>query len=172
MLAAALCCAMTCMVFTACSSDSDDKSEDANPFVAALMDYQFTVSTDMLNTFNFTIEYYDENSTLQKEQLTQTEWKKNVRAKLPAKLGARLKAQLKSGVVTEGVRFDITYGYSYMGYAVTANDLTGIVVSGEENISEGLPGSNVNGWLKDFGDPLVSYLYTFDAKGTPAQASW
>lgn len=61
---------------------------------------------------------------------------------------------------------------SYNGYAVTANNLTGIVVAGKENISEGLYGSNVNEWLKQFGDNLVTYLYTFDAKGTPAQASW
>jgi len=173
-LAAVLCCAMTTAMFTACSSDKDDDDKPINEptYVAAVMDSRFTVSADMLNKFDLFVEYYDENGKVQKEQLTQTEWKKSVKANLPAKLGARLKAQLKSGIETEGVRFDITYGHYYKCYAVSSKGFTGLGATSEENMSGGVIGSEVYDWVKKIGDDMVSYLYSFDSEGTPTVASW
>ena len=174
MFAAVLCCAMTTTVITACGSDDDDDTKpDQDVAVAALMDYKFTTSQEMLQSFDLTIDYYDANGNVQTEQFTTTEWKKSVKStKFPAKLGARLKAKLKSGVDPNS-RIKVDYGYAYHGYSVNAKDqVLGIMVSGDISESSTISIGQVNAWLDEHSDGLVKYLFTFDTKGIPTDTNW
>ena len=175
-LTIAFCCAMTMTVFTACGSDDDDNynpAGDTTP-VGAVMEYSLETSDAMLATFDLTIEYYDANGKVQTEQMTAKSWKKNVKAKLPATLGARLKAQLKSGVdVSTQEKVTVSYGYNYMGYAVSATDkVVSDVVSHGNSSSLDMKGEKVSEWLERHADGLVKFLYVFAANGQPTSSSW
>ena len=122
-LAAVLCCAMTTTVFTACGSDDDDKSEPAsNKPVAAVMDVTLSVSDDMVDKANLSVEYYDANGIVQTETLTKKDWTKSVQAKLPATFGIRLMVKAKEGVDYASLeKFTESYTYSYSVYPVNAS---------------------------------------------------
>ena len=175
-LAAVLCCAMTTTVFTACGSDDDDNNTpvDNTTPVASVMDYSLTVGDDMFNYLDLTVEYYDANGKVQTEPMTQKTWTKKVSAKLPATLGARLKAQLKFGVdVSTQEKVTVSYGYNYMGYAVSATDkVVSDVVSHGNSSSLDMRGEKVSEWLERHADGLVKFLYVFDANGQPTSSSW
>ena len=174
-LAAVLSCAMTTTVFTACGSDDDDNNpvDDTTP-VAAMMNYSLTVGDVMFNYFDLTVEYYDANGKVQSEQITQNSWTKNVKAKLPATLGARLKVQLKSGVdISTYEKVSVSYGYNFMGYAVSATDkVVSDAVGHGTSISSDMKSDKVSEWLESHADGLVKFLYVFDAKGQPTNSSW
>lgn len=169
-------CAMTTTVMTACSSSSDDDGgkTSSNDPVAATMDYVLTTSNEMLDILDVTIEYYDENGKVQTEKMTNPEWKKTVRAKLPATLGARMKGQLKDGVdVTTIASFKASYGYSYMGYAVNANNqAVGAVQSNSSSSNLTMKGEKIPEFLNDKKAGIVKFLFTFDTKGNSTSASW
>ena len=168
-------CAMTTTVMTACSSSDDDGGKtSSNDPVAATMDYVLTTSNEMLDILDVTIEYYDENGKVQTEKMTNPEWKKTVRAKLPATLGARMKGQLKDGVdVTTIASFKASYGYSYMGYAVNANNqAVGAVQSNSSSSNLTMKGEKIPEFLNDKKAGIVKFLFTFDTKGNSTSASW
>ena len=132
-LAALFCCAMSSTMFTACGSDDDDDDkvqvDDKKP-VAAIAEYKFYVSDEMLAMLDMTVEYYDENCELQTKKLTQKEWVKKFRAaKYPVtSYGARLKAKIKDGIDINTIGSKSSaYGYVCDIYSVNAagNQVTG-----------------------------------------------
>ena len=124
-LAALFCCAMSSTMFTACGSDDDDDKvqvDDKKP-VAAVVEYKFDVSDDMLAMLDMTVEYYDENCELKTEKLTQNEWVKKFRVtKYPVtSYGTRLKAKIKDGVDANAIENKSSaYGYVCDIYSVNA----------------------------------------------------
>lgn len=165
------------VALTACGSDDDDNTTDpatdTTP-VAAVMDYKLTVGDDMLGVLKLTVEYYDADGKVQTEALTAKEWKKSVKAKLPAILGARLKAQLKDGIDPAAIEtFTAAYSYSYNGYAVSATDkVVGNVVNYGTESTLAMQGDKIPTWLEHHADGLVKFLYTFAANGQATSSSW
>ena len=168
---------MSAAVLTACGSDDDDNTTnpatDTTP-VAAVMDYKLTVGDDMLDVLNLTVEYYDADGKVQTEVLTAKEWKKSVRAKLPTTLGARLKVQLKDGIDPAAIEtFTAAYGYSYIGYAVSATDkVVGNVVNHGIESTLAMQGDKIPTWLERHTDGIVKFLYSFAANGQATSSSW
>ena len=178
-LAAVFCCAMSLIMFTACGSDDGDDSNntvrkyDVTP-VAAMMECSFEVSDDMLSVLDMTIEYYDNDGKLQTEKLTQKNWAKTVKAKLPASLGARLKAQMKDGVDVNSIgAVKFLRRYSYKGYPVNAaGEMVSNVQSGGSNSTVTLKGEDLHSVLSEEGGVVVAFLYNFAENGKAAAGSW
>lgn len=175
-LAALICCAMTTL-FTSCTNDEDNKlkpeAEDNTP-VAAVMNYTLSVGDDILGSFNVTVQYYNAAGELQSEPMTQSEWKKSVKANLPVRLGARLTIQAKEGVNFANIeKFNVSYSYSFSGYAVSATDkVVGNQVSGGTSTSMSMKGDRVSEWSERRADGLVKFLYSFAADGQATSISW
>ena len=133
-IAAVLCCAT---LFTSCDKINPDQSDtpmqDTTP-VAAVMDYSFSVTDDLFNAFNLTVEYNDATGAVKSETMTSKEWAKTVKAnKLHATLGARVLIKLKSGFdsTQEGI-FSAKHTYNYEYYVVNKSNekLGGSVTKG------------------------------------------
>lgn len=173
-LAAIICCALT-TVFTSCNEEDKTKPEpeDLTP-VAAVMNYTLKAGDEILNSFNVTIEYYDADGQLKTEPMTAKEWTKDVKADLPATLGARMTIQPKEGVNFENLeQFTAAYGYSYRGYAVSANDkVVGQIVSNGIDTTLPMKGDKVSIWQERHADGIVKFLFTFDAEGKADSSSW
>ena len=73
MIAAILVCGLTVTMWSACSSDDDDKTE-AKPEVTMM--YYLKVSDDVLKVADVEVNYVDQTGTKKKEVLTSAEWKK------------------------------------------------------------------------------------------------
>ncbi len=175
-LAAVFCCAMGLTMFTACGSDDDDDKVqvDSNTPVAAVMEYGFEVSDDMLTVLDMTVEYYDNDGKLQKENLTQKKWVKTVKAKLPVSLGACLKAQLKDGVDVNTIEaIKVSRGYKCTAYSMTAtSNIAGNVESSSNNATLTVNGEKLTSLLSDKNGILISYLYDFADNGKVVAGSW
>ena len=76
MTLAALCCAS---LFTSCNKNNPDQpvGPGTTP-VAAVMDYSFEVSDDLLNAFDLTVEYYDATGAVKSEAMTSKSWTKTI----------------------------------------------------------------------------------------------
>ena len=176
MLAAVFCCAMGLTMFTACGSDDDDDKVqvDSNTPVDAVMEYGFEVSDDMLTVLDMTVEYYDNDGKLQKENLTQKKWVKTVKAKLPVSLGACLKAQLKDGVDVNTIEaIKVSRGYKCTAYSMTAtSNIAGNVESSSNNATLTVNGEKLTSLLSDKNGILISYLYDFADNGKVVAGSW
>ena len=90
------------------------------PAVEAFMNYQLITTQEMLNVFDFFIEYYDDKGQVQSETLAATEWKKSGRSALPATFGYRVKLAVKEGVDVDTIS-SLTASYKY-GYFASAID--------------------------------------------------
>ena len=67
----------------------------------------------------------------------------------------------------------ISYGYNYMGYAVSATDkVVSDIVSHGTSTSLDMKGEKVSEWLERHADGLVKFLFVFDAKGQPTSSIW
>ena len=174
-MAAVLCCAMISTVFTSCSKDDDDKNPvDNNKPVAAVMDVSLTVGDDMVGKLNLSVEYYDADGKVQTETLTTNEWKKSIKAKLPATLGVRLMVKAKDGIDYASLqKLTESYLYAYDVYPVNAigNNLGG-GKDGISHLSLDIPGSKVAEWIADESKGVVKILYTVDANGQVTSSTW
>ena len=148
-IAAVFCCVMTMTVFTACGDDDDNPYIDNKKPVAVLMNYSFTTTSEMLNVFDLTIEYYDANGAIQTEQMTNAQWNKSLRTKIPTTVGARLTAKVKSGVdVASMEKVTVASGYEYEGHPVSAdNSVAGTVIGGGSSTSLDMAGNKVAEYL-------------------------
>ena len=175
-LAAVFCCAMSSTMFTACGSDDDDNNkvlvDDVTP-VAAVMVYGFEVSDDMLAVLDMTVEYYDNNGKLQTEKITQKEWTKTVKAKLPVSLGACLKAQMKDGVDVNTIeKMKFLRGYECKAYSETATgSISGIEGCGSCSTIT-LDGIALSSLLSQENGVITSFLYDFSDKGQIVDGTW
>ena len=173
-IAAVFCCAMTMTVFTACGDDDDKPYIDNKKPVAVSMNYAFETTSETLNVFDLTIEYYDANGTVQTEQMTNTQWQKSLRTKIPTTVGARLLIKLKDGVdVASMEKVTVSYGYEYKGHPVSAdNSVAGTVIGGSSGTNLTMKGDNVSEYLAKHSDGLVKYLYKYASDGNAESGSW
>ena len=143
------------------------------------MNYGFDVNKEMLDAFDFTVEYYDENCQLQTEKLTQEKWKKSVKvAKLPVSLGCRLKAKVKDGIDANFFRKNnCLYGFAYDGILVNAagNSLT----NGNYYIHDAGIGARFqfeekefNSFLSQEDDVIISVRDEFSSSTIQGSAWW
>lgn len=175
-LAAVLCCTT---LFTSCEKTLPDQpdapTKDTTP-VAAVMEYSFSVTDDLFNAFDLTVEYYDATGAVKTETMTSKAWAKTVKAnQLPATLGARLFIKLKSGFDSskEGI-FSAKHAYDYEYYAVNKSNekLDG-------GVSKGVSGgvdmqySKVPAYAERYLDkPIMKYIFNFASDGTATSSSW
>lgn len=173
-ITAVFCCAMTMTVFTACGDDDDNPTIDNMKPVAVVMDYTFETTAEMLNVFDLTIEYYDESGSVQKEQMTNAQWKKSLRTKIPTTVGARLTAKVKDGIdVASMEKVSVSYAYKYNGYPVSAdNKVAGTVISAGTGTNLTMKGDKVSEYLAKHSDGLVKYLYKYASDGNAESGSW
>ena len=159
----------------ACGKQDDpDTPEDVNTTpVAAVMAYSFSVSSDMLATFDLTVEYYDADGKVHTESMTQAAWSKNVKSPLPATLGARLKVALKAGAdVSSEETIKVDHGYSYKGSVVNERGEAMDAFQGGTNSSLSITRNKISAWLDNHSDGLVKFLYTFDRNGNHSEGKW
>ncbi len=79
-LAAALCCAMTTTVFTACGSD-DDSPKDSAKLISAEWTYEASVEGTLFELCDVSVTYKDENGQEKTEPVTGTTWSKTFTVK-------------------------------------------------------------------------------------------
>ena len=173
-LAAVLCCAA---MFSSCGKVNPDQPEapDTTP-VAAVIDYKFTVTDDLLNAFTLTVEYYDASGAVKTETMTSKAWTKTVKTtKLPATLGARVKMQLKDGFDSskEGV-FSAKHAYGYEYYVVNkSNEKLGNTVSNSSSGGVDMKYEKVPAYAERYqGKPIMSFVLNFAADGTATSGKW
>lgn len=84
---------------TACGDDNDDSVEPQpgkQQVASARVEYQVSVSQDLLDVATVTAHYIDDNGKQAQEDLSQTSWNKTVTiATLPSPAGYTLQARLK-----------------------------------------------------------------------------
>lgn len=173
-LAAVLCCSA---LFSSCNKLDPDKPKtpDQTP-AAAVMDYKFTVTDDLLSAFTLTVEYYDATGAVKTETMTSKEWTKTVKtSKLPATLGARLKIKLKSGFDSskEGVfSAKHTLGYGY--YVVNkSNEKLGKTTSNASKGGVDMKYEKVPAFAEKYlNKPIMSIVVNFTASGSATSSSW
>ena len=170
-LTAAICAAA---MLTACNSDDNKTDEPEATPSAAVMQYNLTVSDDMLAAFDMTIEYYDTDGAVQNESMTETKWSKNVKAKLPATHGLRLTAKMKNGAeIDSDTSFAISYSYSFNGSVIASDGSNlGKGIADSNTTSLTIKGEKVSEWIARKNDGIFSLLYTFNEKGDTETGTW
>jgi len=170
-LAATICAAA---MLTACNSDDNKTDEPEATPSAAVMQYNLTVSDDMLAAFDMTIEYYDTDGAVQNESMTETKWSKNVKAKLPATHGLRLSAKMKNDAkIDNETPFAISYSYSINSYVIAADDSkTGKDMVDNNSTNLTIKGEKVSEWLDKKTNGILSLFYTFNEKGDTETGTW
>ncbi len=173
-LAAVLCCAT---LFTSCNKNNPDQPQapDTTP-ASAVMNYSFTVTDDIFNAFNLTVEYYDAAGAVKTEAMTSKEWTKSVQtSKLPATLGARVKMKLKDGFDSskEGV-FSAKHSYHYEYYVVNkSNEKLGSTTSNGSSGGSDMKYDKVPAYAEKYVDkPIMKFIFDFAANGTATSGSW
>ena len=175
-LAAVLCCAMISTVFTSCGGDGDDENKNTggdNKTVAVSMKAGLSVSDDMINYLDLTVDYYDANGQIQSEPMTEKKWERTIKANFPATLGVRLKAQLKDGIDPTSIALFnaeswISYRFEYLDSKGGITSEFGRSHGGEFSIE----GSKITDWLNKDGGKIKEILYNFDADGKWSEGSW
>jgi hypothetical protein len=174
--AAAFCCILLSGVtLSACSSSDDDDNKpvaDDKPATVE-MNYSATVTDDMLAYFDISVEYYDSVGKIKTEAITSKEWKKTVKASLPAKLGIRTSAKIKEGKDPSSLQtMKVARGKGYLYKVLTAHggvlDFYEYNTKGDSSIS----GAKVKDWLERRNGVLADFLYQFTTDGKHAEEVW
>ena len=152
--------------------DQPEQPEDTTTTVvkpvAALLDYQFEVTEEMLEVANFTISYYDKDGELQTEQLESTKWDKIIVAKLPAKLGVQVNAALREDFdSTKYEVFRALKKYYYFAYAVGSDGKQAdSEIPFTNNTHSDMAGSQIETFFNLYKEkPFAQVLFTFDEDG-------
>lgn len=156
-------------LFTACGSDDDDNgsSADVNKPVAGVMNFKMSISDQMLNALDMSLEYYDAAGNLQTEQVTTKDLEKNVKTNLPAKLGIRVKVRVKANVENanlESVALD--YSLRCDVYAVNAS---GTILEGGRSVirngQERKKGNELQNWVNKYPNGFVDFFCNVGTDG-------
>lgn len=118
-MAAVLCCALS---FTACNKDnttgggttpSGEDPSDANKIAKVVVEYLFQTTDDMLQYFDFNLEYLNAATGAKESQkITSAEFTKEYSdVKLPLDMGFNLTTTLKDGKTIEDVKAVETMAY-------------------------------------------------------------
>ena len=140
--------------------------------VAAVLDYTFEISEDMLEVGDFTVFYYDSVGKIQSEQLTAPAWRKITISALPAKLGVKLVGVLKENYDPDKYE-KIVFSTSYV--AVTYRlDEKGEIVDKKKDTNRhsnsiDLPGQKVPAHFEKYKDHFLQAVYSFDEDGNKTE---
>ena len=183
----AVCTMMMACVMTSCKGDQNNPQDPQNPqeedqptkvdtvSVAALMEFEFSASAKMLETFDITVEYYDENSQLKSEAFTGEKIAKKIITKaLPATTGARFKIEKKADL-GDATTFHSEFSFAYVSYAVNK--------AGERSGTARYSGGDQSGDKTDFEIDLLDkyldemardkgYIHEFAADGSSSRKTW
>lgn len=166
-------CAMTTAVFTACSSDDDDKTEEPQNEEpgTGVMECTLQTSDESLEAFDFFIKYYDSDGQVQSEKVV---WNdkleeglrvcyKKVVAKLPATLGILFEAKAKDGLDPEG-QYYFTRGYNLIFSSFSAS---GKQIDYNWNAPFFQSIRNKKGEFDSIKEPgrILNIIYQYDSKG-------
>ena len=111
MMAAILVCGLTVTMWSACSSDDDDKTE-AKPEVTMM--YYLKVSDDVLKVADVEVNYVDQTGTKKKEVLTSAEWRKSFNTNaLPLTEGIWAKITPKASIAAGNYQLKNTTAAGY-----------------------------------------------------------
>ena len=169
---ALICMTMTSAALLSCGDDDDDKGNDGSEFSTAVFDFTFIISDETLAVFDVTAEYYDANGKVQNEKLTQSTFKKTVKAKLPAYLGARLLLNVKPGVDVSSIeKVSATYGFDYNAWCENAKGGKGVVTMKNDQKHVSMSGDKVENWLSK-NSSLVNFGFDFTADGKIVYTGW
>jgi len=173
---ALICMTMMSVSLTSCGGD-DDKTDPivVNKPVAGVLDCSLTVGDDLLDKFNLSVEYYDENGKVQTEALTKVKWEKRVmNPSLPATLGFRLLVKAKDGIdysTLEKVTQSYTYAFEAYSVNVKGDAMEG-GRGGSSHSSLDIPGKKVTEWLADKTSGIVKVAYIINESGKAESTSW
>ena len=184
----AVCTMMMAIVMTGCNGNQNDPQNPQDPqggeqptkidtvSVAALMEFEFQGAAQMLETFDITIEYYDENSQLKSEAFTGEKIAKKIITKtLPATTGVRFTIAKKADLDEAATTFHSDFSFAFVTYAVNA--------AGERSGTSRYSGGESSGEQTEFDINLLdkylaemarnkSYVYEFDSDGEGARKVW
>jgi len=157
---------------TACDTHQDEEQQNSQESqqsapVAAQVNGNITISSDMLNCLDLTVSYYDAQGRKVQETLTDTTWNISLKADIPGIVGYKLTAQPKQDAVLDStviIKRYISYGYKI--YAVDKNDKTvGQVKSHSASSTLPMKGNQLTNWLSDKAGQLVRVIYEIDNQG-------
>ena len=169
---ALICMTMTSAALLSCGDDDDDKGNDGSQFSTAVFDFTLITSDETLAVFDVIAEYYDANGKVLNEKLTQSTFKKTVKANLPAYLGARLLFNVKSGVdVASLEKVSATYGFEYSAWCENAKGGTGGITMKNDQKHVSMSGDKVENWLSK-NSSLVNFGFDFTADGKVVYTGW
>lgn len=121
MIAAILVCGLTVTMWSACSSDDDDKTE-AKPEVTMM--YYLKVSDDVLKVADVEVNYVDQTGTKKKEVLTSTEWRKSFNTNaLPLTEGIWAKITPKASIAAGNYQLKSTTAAGYQAKLATGKTI-------------------------------------------------
>lgn len=121
MIAAILVCGLTVTMWSACSSDDDDKTE-AKPEVTMM--YYLKVSDDVLKVANVEVNYVDQTGTKKKEVLTSAEWRKSFNTNaLPLTEGIWAKITPKASIAAGNYQLKSTTAAGYQAKLATGKTI-------------------------------------------------
>ena len=156
------------------STPTEPATDDTTP-VGAYMTYTFGTNDDLLNMFNVTIEYYDENGEVQSVKLKETAWSKRVDAKsLPAKLGFRILFTINGNYSISPTKVEtISYYYSYLtGPTNAAGKVIGDGLNDSYHTDADCASGKLEKWLETYSKHPSHYVFQYDSKGVPTSANW
>lgn len=162
---------------SSCSKNDDDneseKEKEQTP-ESVVSTFTLSVSDDMVKYLDITIEYYDENGKVQKENMSASEWTKSVKSKLPATTGVCVKATIKEGQDLSSVEiFKYARNFSTSDQIVDKNgQKVKSLPSSGINSALSVKGDKVSELLGDKNNIIWSRLHTFDAEGNETVGSW
>ena len=181
---AVFCCAMTTIVFNACSSETlvNPPLTDTTPPMNAVMDCTLQISEESLESFDFFVKYYDKDGKVQNEKVIWEaskeddvklinkpfkQWKKEVTTTLPATLGLFLEVKPKDDIDLSNPEKKHSY---YVGYSV---NFKSVRESGKDYVNRSEPyghgaemkSGQVEAYFSQGFGKLANFIYTFDKKG-------
>ena len=171
-----ICAVVLTSVMTGCddkNKPSDQQQQQDNKAVAAIMDYKFITSDDLLKIFDVKVEFYNDGK-IETETVTTAEWTKAAKGSLPTKLGFRVKITPKEGIDYESFGMSqLVTRFNYSGSAVNAKgEKIGPKQFSEAGTEANFAGKKIEAWYNALPEYVVDVLYSYDAEGAAAIAQW
>lgn len=174
MMTVVLCAMLMSSLMTSCNSKNNP--EDSTGKKAAFMQFSFATTDEMMQIFDFNVEYYDENGSLKNDKLTEAAWSKRINSSsLPAKFGFRVKLEMKKNVSLPGdKKVLISYSHSYTSSAMDADHkAVGDLKRGSSDVESEIKSTQVEGWAKEHAaKPLIQVAFDYDANGNANNGQW
>lgn len=156
------------------TTPTEPATDDKTP-VGAYMTYTFGTNDDLLNMFNITIEYYDEDGKVQTVKLKETAWSKRVDTKsLPAKLGFRILFTINGNYSISPTKVE-TISY-YLSYITGATNAEGKAIDkgldDSYHVDMDCASGKLEKWLQNYSSHPSHYVFKYDEKGVAKSSNW